>query len=91
MGPLYSNYIALALRPFVGWIVISGNVGGPLPSVELKLASCDGLEDPKDQEGEQYLAIDEDHYGEPKKGWIARAQEGINSKSNTIDIIRYLL
>jgi len=45
-----------------------GNVGGPLPSVELKLASCDGLEDPKDQEGEQYLAIDEDHYGTPCLG-----------------------
>jgi len=41
-----------------------GNVGGPVPSVELKLKSCDGAEDPKDREGEYYLATDEEHLGE---------------------------
>lgn len=41
------------------------NVGGPLPSCEIKLRSCDGPEDPKDREGEPYLATDEEHMGEP--------------------------
>jgi len=40
-----------------------GNVGGPVPSVELKLRSCDGKEDPKDQAGDQYLSTDDEHMG----------------------------
>merc|ERR1712139_696173 len=47
------------------WDPDPGNVGGPLPSVELKLLSCDGKEDPKDRDGYQYLSTDEDHLGEP--------------------------
>lgn len=42
-----------------------GCVGGPIPSVELMLRSCDGKEDPKDKDGEYYLSTDEEHLGEP--------------------------
>jgi len=46
----------------------TGNVGSPLGSVELKVRSCDGPEDPKDQEGHPYLDSDTDHYGTPCDG-----------------------
>jgi long-chain acyl-CoA synthetase len=43
----------------------TGLVGGPMPSVELKLRSCDGPEDPKDRDGCPYLAEDDEHLGTP--------------------------
>lgn len=43
-------------------------VGGAVPSVELKLRSCDGAEDPVDRDGWQYLATDDEHLGEPCLG-----------------------
>jgi long-chain acyl-CoA synthetase len=46
----------------------SGNVGGPVGSVELKLNSCDGPEDPGDANGDKYLATDDDHFGVPCLG-----------------------
>eukprot|EP00927_Polykrikos_kofoidii_P082202 TRINITY_DN8104_c0_g1_i1.p1 TRINITY_DN8104_c0_g1~~TRINITY_DN8104_c0_g1_i1.p1 ORF type:complete len:788 (-),score=119.27 TRINITY_DN8104_c0_g1_i1:103-2466(-) len=46
----------------------TGNVGGPLSSVEIKVRSCDGPEDPADRDGYQYLSSDTDHYGVPCQG-----------------------
>jgi len=46
----------------------TGTVGGPISSVEMKLLSCDGPEDPRDHDGNQYLAEDTDHYGTTCQG-----------------------
>eukprot|EP00929_Paragymnodinium_shiwhaense_P007243 TRINITY_DN11117_c0_g1_i1.p1 TRINITY_DN11117_c0_g1~~TRINITY_DN11117_c0_g1_i1.p1 ORF type:complete len:811 (+),score=220.80 TRINITY_DN11117_c0_g1_i1:97-2529(+) len=48
--------------------ITTGNVGGPLTSVEIKVRSCDGVEDPKDHDGHQYLEDDDHHYGTPCQG-----------------------
>lgn len=38
-------------------------IGPPLSSVEVKLRSCTGRDEPLDREGRPYLATDTDHYG----------------------------
>jgi long-chain acyl-CoA synthetase len=45
-----------------------GCVGGPVGSVEMKLRSCDGNEDPADPEGYAYLSTDEWHLDNPCLG-----------------------
>jgi len=45
-----------------------GAVGGPVSSVEIKLRSCTGPEDPKDRQGKKYKATDKKHCGVPCQG-----------------------
>jgi long-chain acyl-CoA synthetase len=46
----------------------SGTVGGPVASVEIKLRSCTGQDDPKDKIGKKYKSTDKKHCGVPCQG-----------------------
>mmetsp|Transcript_59974 Transcript_59974/g.104954 ORF Transcript_59974/g.104954 Transcript_59974/m.104954 type:complete len:824 (+) Transcript_59974:3-2474(+) len=70
--PLFQGY-ALTETSMAGCVqdqldFDTGTVGGPKSSVELKLRTCDGIEDPKDPEGEYYTATDDEHMGTPCLG-----------------------
>jgi len=46
----------------------SGTVGGPVASVEIKLRSVTGQDDPKDKTGKKYKSTDKKHCGVPCQG-----------------------